>query len=129
MEVFNGLSKREREILKTAYRLGESTAREIQEGLDEEMSYSAVRTFLSNLQAKGKMTFRHDGRRYVWSPAAETRKEGRAAIAETIATFFEGSKVEAIAALLGNGDAKLTEEEYLRLRELIDKAGAARSRG
>lgn len=122
MGIFDGLSKREREILEIAFRLGETTAREIQVNLSDEASYSAVRTFLSNLEAKGKMGHRQDGLKYLWFPIGQAENEGSIAIRETTKTFFNGSRTRAIAALLGSDDTPLTKEEYDRLRKLIDQA-------
>lgn len=122
MGIFDGLSKREREILEIAFRLGETTAREIQEALPGGASYSAVRTFLANLEAKGKMGHRQDGFKYLWFPIGKAESEGSIAITETTKTFFGGSRTRAIAALLGADDTLLTKEEYQRLRELINQA-------
>jgi predicted transcriptional regulator len=120
------LSKREREITTVVFRLGRATAREVQEELRDGTSNSAVRTFLSNLESKGVLTHRLEGNRYSWIPAADPEREGAALIASATRTFFKGSKARAIAALIGTDDEPLSEEEYGRLREIIE---ASRKKG
>lgn len=122
MAPLDDLSKREREILKIVFELGEPTARQVHERLDDGTSYSAVRTFLSTLEAKGRLTHRLDGQHYLWAPVGDPEKAGASLIAEATRTFFKGSRERAIAALIDTDDTPITEEEYLHLRALIDQA-------
>ena len=48
----NQLSRRERQITEILYRLGQATAKEVQENLPDPPSYSAVRALLATLEAK-----------------------------------------------------------------------------
>jgi BlaI family transcriptional regulator, penicillinase repressor len=116
------LSKREREILTIVFQLGESTAREVHEKLNDGTSYSAVRTFLAALESKGRLSHRLAGQRYLWSPLMDPEAEGASLIADATRTFFKGSKERAIAALIGTDEKPITEEEYLRLKTLIERA-------
>ena len=103
------LSKREREILKIVFQLGEATAREVHEKLNDGTSYSAVRTFLATLETKGRITHRLVGQRYLWVPAMDPEKEGASLIADATQTFFKGSRERAVAALFGTSSkVKLT---------------------
>jgi predicted transcriptional regulator len=122
MTILDGLSKRERELCALVFRLGETTAREVQEALNDGTSYSAVRTFLAALETKNILTHRLEGQRYLWSPAADPEREGASLIAEATRTFFKGSKERAIAALIETDDRPLTEEEYESLRALIERS-------
>lgn len=122
MPVFDGLPKREREIVLIVYRLGRATARDVQKELDDGTSYSAVRTFLSLLESKGIVAHRLEGKSYVWSPARNPEKEGASLIIEAMRTFFKGSRERAIAALIESGEKPISREEYAKLAALIDKA-------
>jgi BlaI family transcriptional regulator, penicillinase repressor len=123
--VFDDLSKREREILSIVYRLGEATARDVEKALADGTSYSAVRTFLALLEAKGALTHRLDGKSYLWSPSTDPEKEGASLIAEATRTFFKGSRERAIAALIATDGRPLTAKEYAALSALIDAARRA----
>ncbi len=46
------LSRRERQILDILYRLGEATAKDVQQELPDPPSYSAVRALLATLENK-----------------------------------------------------------------------------
>lgn len=122
MAVFDDLPKREREILELVYKLGKATARQIQEALNDGTSYSAVRTFLSNLETKARINHIHEGITYLWEPKGKVEDEGALVLSEVSKTFFKGSREKTIAALLGSNQENISEEEYWKLRELIDKA-------
>jgi predicted transcriptional regulator len=126
MSSLDGLSKREREVLTIVFSLGEATAHEVHASLGDGTSYSAVRTFLSTLEAKGRITHRLDGQTYRWFPAVDREQEGTTLMADTVKTFFKGSRERAIAALISIDERPLSNEEYRRLQALIE---AARKRG
>ncbi|HRY54257.1 MAG TPA: BlaI/MecI/CopY family transcriptional regulator [Spirochaetia bacterium] len=122
MSILDGLSKREREVLKILLSLGEATAHEVEEALADGTSYSAVRTFLAALETKGRIVHRQHGQRYVWSPATDLETEGASLLEDAMSTFFSGSKARAIAALIGSDRKPLSDEEYRQLKDLIDAA-------
>ena len=51
--LFGNLSRRERQIMDLLFQRGRATAAEVQEGLPEAPSYSAVRALLRILEEKG----------------------------------------------------------------------------
>jgi predicted transcriptional regulator len=116
------LSRRERQIMDVVYRLGRATAAEVQEALPDPPSYSAVRALLRILEQKGHLRHEQDGPRYVFLPTLPRDKAQRSALKQLVQTFFGGSTAQAVAALLGAPDAKLTDQDLDRLSHLIDKA-------
>lgn len=122
MALLNGLSKREREIAAIVFRLGEATARDVQDALGDGTSYSTVRAFLAVLETKGRLSHRLVGQRYLWVPAADPETEGAHIMAEAARTFFRGSRERAIAALIALDDRPLSREEIARLRDLIERS-------
>ena len=46
------LSRRERQILEILYRLGQATAKEVQDNLPDPPSYSAVRALVATCEGK-----------------------------------------------------------------------------
>ena len=115
------LPKRERAILELLYKLGEASARDIQKEFADDLSYSTVRTFLNNLEQRGKVSHRQSGLSFVYFPLAQAEQEGLSVLQQAQTTFFSGSKTKAIAALLGT-DSKISEEEYRELKKLLDSA-------
>jgi len=95
------LSRREREIMDVLLELGdEASAEEIRARLSDPPSYSAVRTMLARLEAKGIIRHREKGLRYVYSPTAARSAARRSALRRLVRVFFGGSTGDAVTALL-----------------------------
>lgn len=116
------LSRRERQIMDVVYRSGRATAAEVREALPDPPSYSAVRALLRVLETKGHLRHEQDGPRYVFLPTVPRDKARRSALRRLVRTFFEGSTAQAVAALLGEPNARLTDDDLDRLSGLIDQA-------
>jgi predicted transcriptional regulator len=116
------LSRREREIMDVLYRAGKATAAEVQAGMPDPPSYSAVRTMLRILEDKGHVRHDLDGPRYVYIPTVARDKAKRSALKHVVNTFFDGSASQVMAALLEISPRDLGDEELARLRQLIDNA-------
>ncbi|MDX2151713.1 MAG: BlaI/MecI/CopY family transcriptional regulator [Bryobacteraceae bacterium] len=117
-----GLSRRERQIMDTVYRLGRATAAEVRAAMPDAPSDSAVRTFLRILEEKGHLRHEEAGARYVYLPVQSRGKARKTALARMVETFFAGSPSEAVAALLGMSAGKLSDEELDRREEMVKKA-------
>ena len=117
------LSRRERQIMEIVYRLGEATAAQIHEQIEDPPSYSAIRALLRILVEKEHLQHRADGPRYVYAPVVSRSKARSAALAGVVENFFEGSAVRAAAALLGSMHGKkLTKADLDEISSLIDNA-------
>lgn len=122
MTAFNQLSRRERQIMDAVYELGAATVQEVRDRLIDPPSYSAVRAMMRILEEKGFLSHRTDGPRYVYHPTTPREEARRSALAHLMDTFFDGNMTDAVAALLDIRDGELSESEYRRLTELIDRA-------
>jgi BlaI family penicillinase repressor len=116
------LSRRERQIMDLLYRGQALTAAEIQHGLPDPPSNSAVRAMLRVLEEKGHIRHHEKNLRYVYSPIVPVEKAKRSALRHVLQTFFAGSREQAVAALLDDGAGKLSDEELSRMAALIDRA-------
>src|SRR3954467_10005712 len=116
------LSRRERQILDILYKNGRSTAAEVQAGLPEPPSYSAVRAMLRILEDKGHVRHEVDGPRYVYLPTIAREQAKRSALQHLLYTFFQGSESQVMAALVELAPKGLDESEIQRIRQLIDDA-------
>lgn len=114
------LSRRERQVMDIVYRMGEASVGAVHEHLTDAPGYSAVRALMGTLTDKGHLTFRQEGRRYLYAatvPAAEARVS---ALRQVVSTFFGGSPAEAALALVS--EAALTHEERRALEDAIARA-------
>lgn len=101
---------------------GEASAADVQTGLSDAPSYSAVRTFLRILEEKGMLKHREEGGRYIYLPTESRQKASRSALKGVLSTFFEGSLANAVAALVASKDSQLTAEELQKLESIIQQA-------
>ena len=120
--IHRDLSRRERQILDILYQRGQATAADVQNGLPEPPSYSAVRALLRILEEKGHVRHQQDGPRYVYVPTVARDNAKRSALRHVLQTFFDGSAEQAISALLDESSSNLSSAELDRLARLIDSA-------
>jgi predicted transcriptional regulator len=123
------MSRRERQIIDILFARQKATAAQVMESMADPPGYSAVRTLLATLEAKGYVRHERDGAKYVYLPTLHPRKAGRSAISHLIETFFNGSRGRAAAALLDVAPSQFSEEELDELAELIRKARAGNKGG
>ena len=116
------LSRRERQIMDFLYRHGRATAAEVQADIPDPPGYSAVRAMLRVLEEKGHARHEQDGPRYVYVPRVARDRAKRSALRHVVQTFFDGSAEQAMAALLDDRSAKLSDDDLDRLARLIDRA-------
>ena len=116
------LSRRERQILDILYERNRATAAEIQAALPDPPSYSATRALLRVLETKGHVKHTEEEGRYVFVPSVGREKARVAALKHLLQTFFDGSAVDAAAALVNGSASRLRPEELDRLETLIASA-------
>jgi predicted transcriptional regulator len=115
------LPRREREIFEILCSMGEATAAQVREAMDDPPSYSAVRTMLGRLEAKGKVQHRVEEQSYVYRSVPQPAKVRESALLQMVKTFFDGSAASAATALLGLSKP-LEPEELDALQRAIDEA-------
>jgi BlaI family transcriptional regulator, penicillinase repressor len=118
----SGLTKRERQIMDTLYRLGRATAGEIMDQLPGAPSYSTVRTQLRVLEEKGHVRHEDQGLRYLYVPTVPRHAARKTALKHLVDTFFDGSPANVVTALLGSDAAKLSDEELERIAQVVKAA-------
>ena len=116
------LGRRERQIMDTVFRLGRASVAEVQAGLPDPPSYSAVRAMLGFLEDKGYLRHEQDGLKYVYIPRGDRNKARASALQHLVTTFFAGSAADAAAALVELPDSGLADEERRRVLDAIQNA-------
>lgn len=118
------LSARERQIMDALYRHGEATVATIRGELPDPPTDSAVRTMLLRLEGKGRVATRREGGRNVYAPVRSREEAGRSAVQRLVSTFFDGSPMRTVAAILDDSVADIPDDDLDRLAELIERARA-----
>jgi BlaI family transcriptional regulator, penicillinase repressor len=120
---YDGLSRRERQIMMILYGLGSATADDVWKRLPDPPSYSSVRSALALLEESGTVRHERHGRRYVYFPVRPHDAVRSQALDQLITTFFRGSAAGAAAALMDRAEA-VNEAEYRELKKLLDELRA-----
>ena len=113
------MSRRERQIMDIIYRLGQASAKDVQENLPDPPSYSAVRALLVTLENKGMVKHAKESRRYIYKPAIAEKKARKSALKNLISTFFEGKPENLVAALLDEEDQHLSKDQIDEIRNMV----------
>jgi predicted transcriptional regulator len=116
------LSRRERQIMDVLFTRGRATAADVQAEIPDPPSYSAVRAMLRVLEGKGAVRHEQDGPRYVYRPTLTREAAKRTAIRHLLHTFFDGSPEQAMAALMDESSADLSDAALDRMAKLIQQA-------
>ena len=115
------LPRREREIFEILCGQEGATAADVRERMADAPSYSAVRTMLARLEAKGLITHREQDGAYAYEIVPGETDVRESALKQMVRTFFDGSAVSAATALLGL-TRDLAPHELERLQRAIDGA-------
>jgi predicted transcriptional regulator len=121
IDSLESLPRREREIYELLCSAGEATAAEIRAAMKDPPSYSAVRTLLARLEARGVIKHRTVDQAYVYKSVAQPAKVRESAMKQMVRTFFDGSAASAATALLGL-TSSLSRDEIDALQRAIDEA-------
>ena len=122
------LAKRERQIVDTVVKLQEASVADVRKHLADAPSYSAVRAIMSVLVEKKWLTFRRDGKRFLYRPVGGVDRAKRNAVSRLLDTFFAGSPSDALASLLDSKSAKMNDEEFQRMSDMVEQAKRERQK-
>ena len=118
--MIDSLPRREREIFELLCSAGKATAAEVRAAMADPPSYSAVRTLLARLEARGLVKHRTVDQAYVYESVPQPAKVRESAMKQMVKTFFDGSAASAATALLGLTKT-LSPDEAAALRRAIDQ--------
>ncbi|MGO9258454.1 MAG: BlaI/MecI/CopY family transcriptional regulator [Bryobacteraceae bacterium] len=121
-DTHRNLSRRERQIMDILYQRGRASASEILAALPDPPSYSAVRAKLRVLEEKGHVRHEAEELHYVYLPTTARDTARRSALRHMLATFFDGSVEQTVAALLDLSAADLSKQDLDRIGRLIEEA-------
>lgn len=102
---------------------GSATVARVQVELPDPPTDMAVRRMMHILEEKGHAKrLGKEGREVVYAPAQSKARAGLKALRHVLDTFFGGAMDEALAAHLTGKNAALTDEQAMRLQQLIEEA-------
>jgi BlaI family transcriptional regulator, penicillinase repressor len=116
------LGRRQRQIMDAIFELGEASVAEVRARLADPPSYSSVRTMIRYLEGKGYLRHRREGTKYVYRATTPKESVSRSVLRHTMKTFFGGSVLHTVAALLDVTSDRLSDADFDRIERLIGKA-------
>lgn len=122
------LSRRERQIMDVLIERGEVSAAEVREAIPDAPSYSAVRALIARLLDKGVIEFRLEGTKHIYSTKLEQGKVQQSALKRLLKTFFRGSRVNAVNALLDMEGESMSDAELKELERTISRIKKIKAR-
>lgn len=114
------LTRRERQIMDVVYSKGEVTAACLEEALADPPSNATIRSLLRTLVEKGQLVHSKQKRRYVYRSAKPVASVAESAVDHLVQTFFQGSSLGAISAILDQSEIR--GDELAEIARLIEAA-------
>jgi BlaI family penicillinase repressor len=108
------------EILRVLWERSEATVIDIQQALRAERPLAAttIATLLSRLEKRGLVTYRTEGRQYVYRALLQERDARQHALVEVTQGLFAGDVATMVSQLLSSHE--LRPGDFARVRALID---------
>ena len=103
------MGERELEVMTGLWANGSGTVNEVLEGLGDRLAYTTVLTILRNLEAKGFLKRREEGRAHRYSPRVQQKAARKRAIRRLIDTLFLGSPEALLSHLVDEHDLSAAE--------------------
>lgn len=121
-------TERELEILKILWKEGEATVRQVYEQMRNTapIVQNTVQAFLRTMEEKGLVTYRREGRAFVYRPVPRREQTNRRLAGRLLERVFDGAMDQLVDSLLSV--RKPSDEELRRLEELLAQAKAARGK-
>jgi len=118
---FQDLSKRERQILRVIYDLGQASAVDVEEQIPDGPSYSTIRKLLSILEQKGLVRHTEKDRRYIYHPVLSRSKAQSSALRHLMKSLFENSAESVVSTLMDISASDMSDEDFERMTALIER--------
>jgi len=121
------LGDRELEVMTWLWANGSGTVTEVKDGLTDALAYTTVLTILRNLEAKGFLRRKDEGRAHRYFPRVQQKAARRRALRRLIDTLFLGSPQALLSHLVDEHDLSPAEMRRIakRLTDQSKKSGDA----
>jgi BlaI family penicillinase repressor len=116
------LGKLQLAIMRVLWTDGESTVAEVHRALEPShgLAPTTIATMLKKMEAKGVVSHRSEGRRFVYRATLSEDAATRSMVADLKERLFDGSVAALVSHLLQSHE--VDDEELAALREQIDRA-------
>ena len=113
------LTRRERQIIDSIYRLESASVHDVMDNMDEPPSYSAVRALMRLMEENGYIKQKKQGAKYIYSPTQSRGNASKTTIKNLVDTFFDNSTEEAVLALIDSSGVKISESDLKKISKIV----------
>jgi predicted transcriptional regulator len=113
------LGEREAHIMTLLWEHGPATVAEVRERLTDELAYTTVLTILRNLEAKGHVGHREEGRAHRYFAKLKQQAVRKSAIRHLATKLFKNSSELLLTQLVS--ERNLTDDQVQRIRAILDE--------
>ncbi|MEM6796043.1 MAG: BlaI/MecI/CopY family transcriptional regulator [Acidobacteriota bacterium] len=121
MESQHQLGDLQHAIMRVLWELGEASVAEVHEALLESrgLAPTTIATMLTKLVKKEVVTFRKEGRRFIYVPAVDRRQVRLSMVGELAHRLFDGRAGDMVSHLLS--EHAIDADELDRIKAMIEK--------
>ena len=125
----NQLGELQLAILQQLWSMGEATVSEVHAALypSRQLAPTTIATMLKKMEARGFVTHRTEGRRFVYMPAISEDAMTRSMVNDLTQRLFDGSPSELVSYLLR--EHQIDTDELAELNTLISDAEKENGKG
>ena len=116
----NEITEHQMEIMNVVWRLGETTVRDVYEALrlQRPIAYTTVMTTMKNMEAKGHLIKRTDGRAFVYKAAEPQNKTLGRVVGNFLDRVFNGSAEPLLVHLVE--ERRLSQKDLDKISKMIN---------
>ena len=104
--------------MRVIWKLGEASARQIQENLPGDRHYNSVMTIIRVLERKNHLTHREDGRAHIYRATVNPEKARTRVLKHLVKHVFGGSAASLVLNLVETGDLTFEELDTIRKKAM-----------
>ena len=119
------LGEREAEIMGVLWTVGSGTVGEVRAGLSDQLAYTTVLTILRNLEKKGFLSHKAEGRAHRYSPRVARREATREALDRLLGAYFRNSAEALVSYMAGSG--MIGRKDLKRIRRELKREDGGNS--
>lgn len=119
--------ERELDVIGVLWAVGSGTVAEVRDQLSVPLAYTTVLTILRNLEDKGFVSHKAEGRAHRYFPRVAKKDARTTLVGRLVEKLFHGSAEQLLVHLVQ--DRKLTTDDLERIRRTLRADEAPRRRG
>ena len=115
------LGQLQRSVIEVVWELGEASVHQVRErlGRKKKLAYTTILTAMQKLEKADWLRHRSEGKVYIYTPVKTREEAGAGSVRKFVERIFDGDAVSMFQHLMR--DSKLSDEELIELRKMIDK--------